>query len=69
MTEHTYTELRRLELAIDNHGEPFKSEFESLLNKQPAKSHDNYKSVLIYCWDKLHWRPVKLDTQVYIMND
>lgn len=66
MTEPSYTELRKLEVAIANHGGEFKRRFDALMSKEAARSHDNYKRVLVYCWKTLNWRPTLLDTQVYI---
>lgn len=64
----SYTELQRLESAIVSHGGVFREKFDSLLNETAGK-HDDYKEILLHCWNKLHWRPAFLDTQVIIKKD
>lgn len=66
MPEPSFNELRRLERAISNHGQPFKGTFDLLMDDEPARSHNNYKRVLEHCWVKLKWRPNNTDTRVYV---
>lgn len=67
ISEPTYNELRKLETAILNHGGVFKRKFELLMEEQAARSHDNYRRVLLHCWVDLHWRPSLMGTQVRVV--